>query len=399
MIVIKMIKQIPQGYKQTKVGIIPKDWDVVKLKNISNKVTQKNRDKNINIVLSNSAIDGVVLQGDYFNKDIANKDSIDGYYVVKYGDFIYNPRISKSAPAGPINRNCICDGVVSPLYTVFQINKLIYIDYVEHFFKSTLWFKYMFGCANYGARHDRMSLTNEDFFNLPIAHPPRKEQEKIAEILMTWDEAITKQTELIVQKQLFKKGLMQQIFSQKIRFRDDNGKNYPVWQTKKIGDTLKIKHGKDQKKVALVDGQYPILGTSGEIGRTNSYLCNKPSVLIGRKGTINRPQYMDTPFWTVDTLFYSEVDDNCFAKWMFYKFETIDWLFYNEASGVPSLSATTISNIKLKLPILPEQTKIANFLSLVDDEINILTDELEQLKLQKKALMQKLLTGQIRVIT
>ena len=71
----------------------------------------------------------------------------------------------------------------------------------------------------------------------------------------------------------------------------------------KYGDVLKIKSGRDQKQVECENGQYPILGTGGEIGRSNSYLYNKPSVLIGRKGTINKPQYMETPFWTVDTLF------------------------------------------------------------------------------------------------
>ena len=89
----------------------------------------------------------------------------------------------------------------------------------------------------------------------------------------------------------------------KLRFKGYNEE----WVEKRIEKVLKIKHGKDKKAIETQDGRYPILATSGEIGRSNTFLWNKPCVLIGRKGTINKPQYMDIPFWTVDTLFYSDV--------------------------------------------------------------------------------------------
>jgi len=79
------------------------------------------------------------------------------------------------------------------------------------------------------------------------------------------------------------------------------------WRVRSVGSMLSVRHGRDQKQVECEDGAYPVLGTGGVIGRTDSFLYNKPSVLIGRKGTINKPVYMDSPFWTVDTLFYSEV--------------------------------------------------------------------------------------------
>ncbi len=144
-------------------------------------------------------------------------------------------------------------------------------------------------------------------------------------------------------------------------------------------------------------GKYPIFGTGGLMGFANSYLYNKPSVLIGRKGTINKPQFKDTPFWTVDTLFYTELSNQVIPKWMYYRFWEIKRKMYNEASGVPSLSASTISNIKIHIPELKEQTKIANILSSADKEIEILNQQLEKLKEQKKGLMQVLLSGQIRV--
>ena len=183
----------------------------------------------------------------------------------------------------------------------------------------------------------------------------------------------------------------------KLRFKDKNGNAYPEWEEKRIEEILKIKHGKDQKKIVLDNGKYPILATSGEIGRTNTFLWNKPSVLIGRKGTINKPQYMDTPFWTVDTLFYSDVFSNNNAKYIYYLFNTINWKKYDESTGVPSLSAKTIERIKVVVSKnLCEQEKIAGFLSKVDELINECEGEVKDLEEQKKGLMQKIFSQQIR---
>ena len=169
------------------------------------------------------------------------------------------------------------------------------------------------------------------------------------------------------------------------------------WSVKKLKECLEIKHGKPQHDVEDKNGIYPILASGGEIGRTNSFLCNKPSVLIGRKGTIDKPQYMDTPFWTVDTLFYSLIKSGYLAKYIFYKFETINWNKYNEGSTIPSLSSSTIHSIKVILPPLAEQEKIAEILGTWDEAIEKLSSLIEQKKLLKKGLMQKLLTGKTRL--
>lgn len=179
----------------------------------------------------------------------------------------------------------------------------------------------------------------------------------------------------------------------KLRFREFNDSIVEC----RIENVLKIKHGKDQKAIECKDGIYPILATSGEIGRTNTYLWNKPCVLIGRKGTINKPQYMDTPFWTVDTLFYSDVNSSNNAKYLYYLFNTINWKRYDESTGVPSLSAKTVERIKVIITNnKDEQKKIAEFLSKVDEVIAEREEEVKDLKKQKKGLMQKIFSQQIR---
>lgn len=169
------------------------------------------------------------------------------------------------------------------------------------------------------------------------------------------------------------------------------------WKTKKIGQVLTVRYGKNQKDVEDKDGEYPILGTGGKIGTANTYLYNQPSVLIGRKGTIDKPRYMDTPFWTVDTLFYTEIKQNYHPKWLYYKFCTIPWKRYNEATGVPSLNISAINSVKIDVPPYGEQQKIASILSTWDKAIELKEKLIDQKKEQKKGLMQKLLTGEVRL--
>ncbi len=179
----------------------------------------------------------------------------------------------------------------------------------------------------------------------------------------------------------------------KLRFKGYNDE----WKEKRIEKVLKIKHGKDQKAIEKKDGIYPILATSGEIGRSNTFLWDKPCVLIGRKGTINKPQYMDTPFWTVDTLFYSDVFQDNDAKYLYYLFNTINWKKYDESTGVPSLSAKTIERIKIKISNNPkEQEKIASFLTLIDKKIEKQKELVELLKKYKRGLLSQIFSQKLR---
>lgn len=170
-----------------------------------------------------------------------------------------------------------------------------------------------------------------------------------------------------------------------------------AWEVKPVGAVLSIRHGKTQHAVEMVDGPFPILATGGQIGTASKPLWDKPSVLIGRKGTINKPQYMDTPFWTVDTLFYSELKGRNSARFFFYLFCTIDWMQFNEASGVPSLNARTIESINIGVPDPIEQLVIADALkdidALLDSQDRLITKKRDL----KQAAMQQLLTGQTRL--
>ena len=165
------------------------DWKKKKLSDIASRKVKKNLDKSITRVLTNSAVQGVVDQQDYFDKDIANANNLGGYYIIEKGDYVYNPRISVSAPVEPIHKNKIGLGVMSPLYSVFRFNSEA-DAFFEQYFKTSFWHKYMCSVANYGARHDRMNITTSDFMALPLPYPVLKEQEKIANFLTVIDKKI-----------------------------------------------------------------------------------------------------------------------------------------------------------------------------------------------------------------
>lgn len=166
------------------------EWKYVDLKEIASKVNIKNREGLVNVVLTNSATQGIVRQDSYFEREIVTESNLQGYYVVSVGDFIYNPRISATAPVGPIKMNELIQGVMSPLYTVFRFKKGL-LKFYQYFFESSVWHDYMKSVANSGARHDRMNISGADFFALPVSQPIEAEQSKIANFLSAIDEKIS----------------------------------------------------------------------------------------------------------------------------------------------------------------------------------------------------------------
>jgi type I restriction enzyme S subunit len=187
------------------------EWDVRDLGDIASRSAKKNKDLAHARVLTNSAVHGVIDQRDFFDKDIANSENLGGYYIVKKGDFVYNPRISVSAPVGPIKRNALGDGVMSPLYTVFRFHDES-TDFFAQYFQTSLWHDYMKSVANYGARHDRMAIAIVDLMALPLPFPHPDEQQKIANAISAMDSKIRAVVDQVTNLEAFKKGLLQQMF-------------------------------------------------------------------------------------------------------------------------------------------------------------------------------------------
>ena len=187
----KMFPQNGKNVPEIRFSGFTDVWEQRKLSGIADKVSEKNKNNEFLEPLTNSAEHGIISQKDYFDREIANNENLDGYYIVRNNDFIYNPRISVSAPVGPINRNRLGrTGVMSPLYTVFRTHDIDNL-YLEFYFKTTKWHHFMKLNGDSGARFDRFTISSTQFMEMPIPYPALEEQKKIGDYLDSLDHLIT----------------------------------------------------------------------------------------------------------------------------------------------------------------------------------------------------------------
>ena len=142
------------------------------------------------------------------------------------------------------------------------------------------------------------------------------------------------------------------------------------YKTIPLSELVSIKYGKNQKNVQSENGTIPIYGTGGLMGYATQALYDKPSVLIGRKGTINKVRFVDHPFWTVDTLFYTEVnEDIVIPKYLYYLMSLLDLDAYNEGTTIPSLRTETLNRLKFNIPNVDDQKRVLSILEPIDSKI------------------------------
>ncbi len=168
------------------------------------------------------------------------------------------------------------------------------------------------------------------------------------------------------------------------------------WKIKRLKYHAKICNGHDHKKVWDENGEYPIIGTGGIFGRANDYLHPGPSVILGRKGTIDKPQFHENAFWSVDTAYYTDIFPNTNPKFFFYLCSTINFDLYKYGSAVPSMTQEVLNQIELTAPPVSEQTAIAAFLDRKTAEIDTLIANKERLielyEEEKKAVINQAVT-------
>ncbi|MFY4844769.1 restriction endonuclease subunit S [Aliarcobacter butzleri] len=372
------MNQIKQGYKQTKVGIIPEDWEVVKLGKIA------------------------PLQRGY---DLPTDSVQEGIYPVVYSNGIlrFHNEYKAKAPGIVTGRSGTIGKVTYVEDNYWPHNTSLWVtNFYDNNPKFVYYMYINLDLTKFSAGSGVPTLNRNDVHIQDISLPPLKEQEKIAEILTTWDETITKQIELLRAKELQKKGLMQKLLSGEVRF----GGFSDEWEEVKIKDIFEITRGyvlavTEMSQEQTAEYKYPVYSSqtknNGLTGYYKDYLfenCITWTTDGANAGDVNLRK---GKFYCTNVCGVLKSDkgyaNQCIA-------EILNLVTKNYVSyvGNPKLMNNTMDGIKIKIPkSLPEQQKIAEVLSLADDELNLLKNELEELKLQKKALMQKLLTGQVRV--
>ncbi len=388
-------------------------WATMPLGQIAGRVSTKNTDGRVTRVLTNSAEFGVLDQRDYFKKDIATAGKVDGYYIVDRGDYVYNPRTSAIAPVGPISRNNLGEGVMSPLYTVFRFSGDL-TDFYEHYFTSTGWHSFVRSAASTGARHDRMSITTGAFMCMPMPTPSPEERQKIADCLTSLDEVIAAQGRKVEALKAHKRGLMQQLFPRegetRPRLRFSEFRNVPEWRKVSIGDIGEVITGNTPATAQqeYYGGDRPFVSpadisdrrfvettktTLSEAGFHRSRSIRAMSVLFVCIGSTIGKVAQNTRECATNQQINAVVANSAFSSDFVYYLLHMEAVRIARLAGrqaVPIINKSLFSAVKVAAPRREEQQRIADCLSTLDTKINAESDQLATLKTHKQGLMQQL---------
>ena len=392
------------------------DWEQRKLNEIADKVSEKNKNNEFSEPFTNSAEQGIISQKDYFDREIVNNENLNGYYIVRNDDFIYNPRISVTAPVGPINRNRLGrNGVMSPLYTVFRTHDIDNL-YLEFYFKTTKWHRFMKLNGDSGARFDRFTISSTQFMEMPIPYPTLEEQQKIGEYFDSLDNLITLHQRKCEETKILKKYMLQKMFPQ-------NGQKVPEirfkgftedWEQRKlneIADKVSEKNKNNEFSEPFTNSAEQGIISQKDyfdreivnnenlngyyIVRNDDFIYNPRISVTAPVGPINRNRLgrngVMSPLYTV---FRTHDIDNLYLE--FY-FKTTKWHRFMKLNGDSgarfdrfTISSTQFMEMPIPYPTLEEQQKIGEYFDSLDNLITLHQRKYEELKNIKKFMLQNM---------
>ena len=404
--------EMPEGYKKTKVGVVPNDWAENRLSHY----LKVNNDKNVGLkygkedVFSISGELGIVNQIELLGRSYAGA-SVAPYGIVYPNNIVYTKSPLKANPYGIIKTNKTKKtGIVSTLYAIFHCKNNVCPNFVQSYFESDQNLnKYLYPIVNIGAKHD-MKISDENSLKGWVVFPSLAEQEKITEILSTQDKIITLKEKLVEEKKRQKKTLMQQLLTGKKRLPGFGGD----WVDVKLGNVFaeRVETNCQDLELLSVTGTNGVVPRStietkdnssedkskylkickGDIGYNTMRMWQGVSALSEHEGIVSPAYTILIPSSEISAKYFSYL----------FKMHAVIFLFYRFSQGIVddtrSLKYHEFAKLHLNVPKdKKEQEAIAEILTVADQEIEILQKELEQEKQKKKALMQLLLTGIVRV--
>ena len=338
-----------------------------------------------------------VIKGTNLNGDFINENKYD-YLTEKKADEL------KTSNAFPLDIVITHRGTIGQVglipkdskysrYVVSQSQLKVTLDqakmnpyYLYYFFKSRLGqHRLLMNSSQVGVPAIAQASTSVKKILVP--HPDLKNQDKIVKILLTLDDKI----ELNRKMNQTLEEMVQALF--KSWFIEEVGDE---WEECKLSDVLEIKYGKDHKKLA--DGNIPVYGSGGVMRYADNFLYDKESILIPRKGTLTNLFYIDEPFWTVDTIFWSKINtEKVSGKFLFSFLKTIDLSNLNVGSAVPSLTTKVLNEIKIAIPTIDEQKEFNEYADNAWEKMRSNKKQNKTLEEMRDTLLPKLLSGELDV--
>lgn len=411
-------ERIPNGYRITEAGILPVEWRAKRLNEVATELTER-AGQDMYETVSISAGIGFVNQAEKFGKELSGKQ-YEKYIVLHKGDFSYNKGNSKTSPQGCIYRlNDRASAAVPNVFESFRIKEQD-ADYYEQLFLSGFLNRQLYSRINRGVRDDGLlNLTGKDFYSCMVPIPPKNEQKKIAQILAQCDTVIELKEKYLEEQKRRKQWLIENVLTGKIRL----GKFSEPWEETTIGNCVEylvgypfasdkftscgirllrcsnVKRGCLSWEPSLTmywrkdDSLKPFLMQPGDI------VVAMDGALIGRSFAV--VEESDTPSYLVqrvarirsktNNLIFQWISSDKFARHINSR---------KTSTAIPHMTIKDILSLKISIPKSAlEATVIGSTLQNQDKIIRLLTEEIYANKQQKKALMQLLLTGTVRVKT
>ncbi len=412
--------EVPEGYLKTACGIIPEEWKSVSLSNISDEITEKVGDREYE-TLSISAGIGFVNQANKFGKELSGKQ-YEKYTVLRKNDFSYNKGNSKKYPQGCIYKlNDRDEAAVPNVFESFRL-KVGVPEYYEQVFFFGFLNRQLAAKINHGVRDDGLlNLTGNDFYSCEVPVPPLPEQQKIAEILSTQDKVIELIRKQIEELQKLKKAYLQKMFPKKgcaypeIRFKGFTD----AWEQRKLFEEFSkfIVPMRDKPKefggtipwtrIEDIEGKY-LNGSLSEqyvteetIRKMNLKIIPKDSLIVSSSATFGVVAVVTQDLITNQTFIGLVPNDKETLDYWYVFFHSDEARNYMRLQSAGStifyISRESFENMPIKVPSKDEMCKIGTYFDNLDNLITLHQRKLEQEQQKKKALMQLLLTGIVRV--
>lgn len=408
----------------TEIGEIPEEWEVSEIGRYIENISKKNKDLNIQHVVSVTKYNGIVDSLEYFDKQVFSKD-ISNYKIIKKDEFAYSTIHLNEGAIGYL-KHCE-NAVLSPMYTVFKVrNDLVNNYFLYNLLKSNKYIN-IYEMLGEGSVDRRSSIPFNKFKEIKVAMPPIEEQEKISSILSTVDEQIDNIDALIEKNKELKKGLMQTLLTKGIghtKFKNTEIGEIPEeWDVKKIGDICEVKGGKRLPKGYQLedeDNAFPYIRVADMymggirqddikyvpkdiVDKIKNYKISKDDLFISVAGTLGIvgqvPYELDGANLTENADKLCNIQINKLYLMKVLQSNIVQSIIEAEQtkSAQPKLALTRIKEFLIPVPSDIEQVKIASILMEVDEKIGQYKNKKQKLEELKKGLMQQLLTGMIRV--
>ena len=385
------VKNVPE----LRFSDFSEEWKSEKLGNISDRVKRKNQNLESKMPLTISGNLGLVDQVTYFSKSVSAKN-LENYTLIKKGEFAYNKSYSNGYPLGAIKRLEKYDkGVLSTLYICFRFNENQNTEYMKQYFETSKWHKEVSAIAVEGARnHGLLNISVNEFFTVLLSIPSLNEQNKIGEFFNKLDRQIELEEQKLAKLEEQKKGYMQKIFSQELRFKDENGNEYSKWEEVKLQNIANIKKGEQIKKENIDNNgkYYHLNGGTTASNRTNLFNTNPFTISISEGGNSCGFIKMNKEYFFSGGHNYTLLDLSVsnYYLYAYLKYHEKNIMSLRVGSGLPNIQKKDISNYLIKIPSKEEQEKIGIFFLEFDELIDIQRKKIEVLKKQKNGFLQKM---------